>query len=172
MIKIRTLKLSDIDEEYISWFQNNDGHLDYYTGSGRSFKKDDLLEQFEQSLIDKKNIFLLIETLNGKKIGNVRIGPVDIKNETSDLVCMIGDRTFLGKGLATEAIKIASAMAFNDFGIHRLHGGMIESNIPSIKAYTKAGWSIEATMKDYYYIQGKRQDRICVCYINPKPKDI
>ena len=167
MIRLRTLMLDDIDEEYVSWFSNNDGHLDYYTGSGRSFNRDILVEQFETSLIDKKNVFLLIETAEGKKIGNVRIGAIDRKNQTSDLVCIIGDRNFLGKGLATEAIKIASEKAFNDFGVHRLNGGMVASNVGSIKAYTRAGWSIEATMKDYYYVDGIRQDRICVCCIDP-----
>lgn len=45
-IKLRKLKLEDIDDEYASWFDNNDGHLNYFTGSGRSFPKDVILADF------------------------------------------------------------------------------------------------------------------------------
>ena len=74
----------------------------------------------------------------------------------------------MGKGLAQKAIQLASNLAFDKFDIRRLHGGMYQSNIPSIKAYTRAGWFIEATLKGYYLVDGKAEDRICVAYLNPR----
>lgn len=165
-ISLRLLKDNDIDEEYISWFNNSDGHLDFYTGSGRVFDKKTILEDFRRGEDSKKWFYYVIES-NGKKIGNVKIGPIDLRNKTSDLVCFIGDRNFLGKGLATKAIALANEIAFNTYDIRRLQGGMYATNIPSIKAYTRAGWVIEATLKGFYWVDDKAVDRVCVACFNP-----
>jgi RimJ/RimL family protein N-acetyltransferase len=45
---------------------------------------------------------------------------------------------------------------------------MYASNVASIKAYTRAGWIVEATFKGYYWIDGKAEDRVCVACFNPK----
>lgn len=168
-IEIRKLSENDIDNEYCSWFENTDGHLNYYTGSGRKFDKAVLLEDFKRGVEEKKYYYYLIfDKANNHSIGNVKIGPIDWRNKTSDLVVFIGNRKYLGKGLASKAISLANEIAFSEFDLRRLHGGMIDKNIPSIKAYTRAGWSIEATMKGYYFIDGESVDRICVCCLNPK----
>lgn len=166
-INLRLLSDADIDEEYISWFSNSDGHLDFFTGSGRVFDKKTLLEDFYKGQTSNKWFYYIIEADN-KKIGNVKIGPIDLKNKTSDLVCFIGDRNYLGKGLATKAIALANQIAFEKYDIRRLQGGMYSSNTPSIKAYTKAGWTIEATLKGFYWLDGKATDRVCVVCFNPR----
>lgn len=171
MIDIGLKKLSedDIDDEYCSWFENQDGHLNYYTGSGRIFTKEVILSDFKKSLAEQTyHYYLIFDKDNNAKIGNVKIGPIDVKNKTSDLVCFIGNRNYLGKGLASKAIQIANQIAFDEYDIRRLHGGMIEMNVASIKAYTRAGWVVEATLEGYYYIEGKNVNRICVCCLNPK----
>lgn len=167
-ISLRPLSPEDIDAEYTSWYQNNDGHLDFFTGSNRSFTQKILEDDFEKGAATKKWFYFIILADNGDRIGNVKIGPIDLKNKTSDLVCLIGNRNYLGKGLAQKAIQLASNLAFDKFDIRRLHGGMYQSNIPSIKAYTRAGWFIEATLKGYYLVDGKAEDRICVAYLNPR----
>lgn len=167
-ISLRPLEITDIDDEYVRWYQNNDGHLDYFTGSGRSFSKEVLVKDFEEGLASGRWFYHLIQTESGERIGNVKIGPIDKKNLTSDLVCLIGNRAFAGKGLASRAISIANQIAFDSYGIRRLHGGMFESNIASIKAYTRAGWFIEARLRGYYFQNGVSVDRICVACLNPK----
>jgi RimJ/RimL family protein N-acetyltransferase len=163
---LKPLETADIDEEFISWHKNEDGHLDFFTGSQRSFSRDDLLEWIGQSK-ERNTHFYLISGDDGARIGTIKIGPVDLVNKTSDLVCLIGNRDYLGRGLAKEAIGLGNRIAFEDFDIRRLHGGMYETNIPSIKAYTRAGWVIEGRMKGYYWVDGKPMDRICVACFNP-----
>ena len=166
-IFLRPLEITDIDDEYLSWYKNNDGHLDYFTGSGRSFDRETLLKDFEDGLATKRWFYYLIQSQSGEKIGNVKIGPIDFRNKTSDLVCLIGNRSFLGKGLAAKAIEKANEIAFETHDIRRLQSGMYASNIPSIKAYTKAGWVIEATFSGFYWVNGLPEDRVCVACFNP-----
>jgi RimJ/RimL family protein N-acetyltransferase len=80
---------------------------------------------------------------------------------------LIGERDYLGKGLATEAISIANRIAFQDHDIRRLHSGIYASNIGAIKAYTRAGWFVEATFKGFYLLNGEAVDRVCVACLNP-----
>jgi ribosomal-protein-alanine N-acetyltransferase len=163
----KPLELRDIDDDYCEWFKNDDGHLNYFTGSGRVFTKDIIIKDFNDGLNSKKWFYYLALDDDGTKIGNVKIGPIDLKNMTSDLVCLIGNRRYLGKGLAAELIKVANEIAFKLHYVRRLQGGMIESNIPSIKAYTRAGWFIEAEMKGFYLVNNKNQNRVCVACLNP-----
>ena len=45
---------------------------------------------------------------------------------------------------------------------------MYQSNIPSIKGYTRAGWIIEGRLKSQFLVNGKSEDRILVGCYNPK----
>ncbi len=167
-IFLRPLKKDDINDAYCSWYVNNDGHLDYFTGSGRRFDRNVLIEDFNEGIKTQRWFYYLILSESNEPIGNVKIGPIDLRNKTSDLVCLIGNRDFIGKGLATESIKKANEIAFSEHDIRRLHGGMYESNISSIKAYTRAGWVIEGRFEGYYWLYGKPVDRVCVACFNPK----
>ncbi|MBY8965037.1 GNAT family N-acetyltransferase [Algiphilus sp. NNCM1] len=165
-LQLRPLDLNDIDDEFVSWHQNEDGHLDFFTGSRRSFTGDDLHQWISQSTESNTHFFLILGS-DGTRIGTIKIGPIDLVNKTSDLVCLIGNREYLGKGLAKEAIALGNEVAFKELDIRRLHGGMFENNIASIKAYTRAGWVIEGKMKGYYLVNGEPMDRICVACFNP-----
>ena len=168
-LHLRPLTIDDIDDEYCSWYENNDGHLDYFTGSARKFTKDVLIEDYRKGIETNCWYYFLVEDISESiKIGNVKIGPIDKKNQTSDMVCLIGNRSYVGKGLAPIIISKANEIAFEKFDIRRLQGGMYSTNIASIKAYTKARWKIEAIFKGYYLHDGKAIDRVCVCCLNPK----
>ena len=166
-ISLRPMTENDVDAEYVSWFNNSDGHLDFYTGSGRIYDREVILEDLNKGIETKRWFYHIIEC-EGKKIGNVKIGPIDLNNKTSDLVCFIGNRSYLGKGLASKAISIANEIAFKKYDIRRLHGGMYSSNIPSIKAYLRAGWIVEANLVGYYWTEGKSVDRVSVACFNKK----
>jgi ribosomal-protein-alanine N-acetyltransferase len=167
-VNLRALCLEDIDSEYLKWYENSDKYLKFYTGSQREFCLKDVVDDFQAGVESKKWFYFLIETSEGERAGNIKIGPIDNKNLTSDLVCFIGERKFSGHGLASKAIKQATELAFSKYGIRRLHGGMYADHKASIGAYLKAGWLEEAVMKGYYWVDGKPMDRICVSCLNPK----
>ena len=167
-ISLRLVELGDIDDEYCDWYKNSDGHLDFFSGSGKKFTKKVIIEDFKTGMITETWFYYIILSSTGVRIGNIKIGPIDHTNKTSDLVCLIGNRNFLGKGLASRAIKLGNQIAFNDYGIRRLHGGMHAQNVASIKAYTNAGWIIEAELKGYFMVNEVAQNRICVACFNPR----
>ncbi len=168
-IALREAVLEDVDDEYVSWYRNDDHHLDTFTTTGRGSTPEYVIKNFKDNLVSKVVIYwLIIDIASGKKIGNIRIGPIDYHHKTSDLVCLIGDRNFLGKGLAKEAIDLSSKLAFDKYDLRRLYGGMYATNIPSIKAYLGAGWKQEGLLRGFYWVDNAPVDRVLVCRLNPK----
>ena len=104
---------------------------------------------------------------NDQHIGNLKVGPIDNKQKISDLVTVIWNKAYWGKGLASEAIKLGNKLAFEKHNIRKLNGGMYSDNVGSIKAYTRAGWIIEGTLQNHYMHNGKLQDRVIVSCFNP-----
>lgn len=165
---IRKILVSEITERVMDWF--NDAQLmKYYTNSRRQITKESLLDSIEDG--EKKGnqfTFGIYDKDKDVLIGTLKIGPINFVHKTSDLVALIGDRNYLGKGLAPKAIALGNKLAFDYFDIRKLYGGMYESNIPSIKAYLRAGWIIEARLKGQYMVDGKSEDRIEVGCFNPR----
>lgn len=168
-VSLRELSPEDLDDEYFSWYTKEDDLLKTFTGSRRSFDTDSIVEDIKKGADSGAWFYwVIVDNNSGAKIGNVKIGPIDFVNKTSDLVCFIGNRSFLGLGLAKEAISIGTRIAFDKYDIRRLHGGMYENNISSIKAYVAAGWNIEGRLIGYYWVDGKPVDRILVSCLNEK----
>jgi len=142
--------------------------MKFYSNSKNKITKEILINSILQGK-ENGNVFTygIFDIETSKLIGTIKVGPINHAHKISDLVALIGDRDYLGKGLAVEAIKLGNELSFKEFNIRKLFGGMYESNIASIKAYTRAGWIIEGRLKGHYYVDGKNEDRILVGCFNP-----
>lgn len=162
---LRPLEEADITDDYVSWFAD-DVVTEFL--EARALKREDCVWFFEEGLRTQSwFIYAICDPETDRVIGTAKIGPVDRKSMVSDLVVLIGNRDFWGKGLATHAIRQASKIAFEDYGIRKLHGGMYESNIGSIKAYLRGGWVVEAILHGHYVLSGEVMDRVVVSCFNP-----
>ena len=164
---IRELNLNELSEEMIEWFQDS-SLMRFYTNSKNKIS----LNSLKNSIINgKKNndnfTFGIYFQPENKLIGTLKLGPINKVHLNSDLVVLIGDKDFHGKGLAVEAISLGNNIAFNGFGIRKLFGGMYQDNISSIKSYTRAGWIVEGILKGHYFVNDKPQNRVLVGCFNP-----
>lgn len=165
---LKEIEISDISDSFMAWFDDEE-LMKFYTNSKKKITRVSLLASIEQGK-KKGDVFTFgiyfKETL--KLIGTVKLGPINKAHKTSDLVTLIGDREYLGKGLSVEAIRLGNKLAFNQFDLRKLYGGMYVSNIPSIKAYTRADWLIEGRLLGQFLVDGKNEDRLLVACFNPK----
>lgn len=166
-IKLKLLTREDVTDEYISWHTAK--HTKYFSSSNRSFEKAALISQLDQGIISQ-NLYHygIIHIAQNKLIGVIKLGVISKVHMTSDMVVLIGDKDFLGMGLAPEAIRLGNKIAFDTYQIRKLFGGMYKNNIGSVKAYLKANWVIEGVLKKHYLVDGAAQDRILVACFNPK----
>ena len=165
---LRELVHADVNEEYLGWFRNNEV-TSFLEVDGKSLTIKDVTDYIDLgNTSGSYKMFAICLQENGKHIGNMKVGPINKKHGIADLVCVIGDRSYWGKGLATEAIALGNQLAFDQFDIRKLHGQIYADNIGSVKAYCKAGWIIEGVIQGRYWVNGEPMDQILVSCNNPK----
>lgn len=164
---LREISPNDLTDKVMLWFQDEE-LMKFYTNSKKKITKEGLLNSIEEG---KKNgnlfTFGIFHIEDDCLIGTIKLGPINFNHMTSDLVALIGDRNYLGKGFAVDAISLGNRLAFGEYNLRKLFGGMYLSNIPSIKAYTRAGWMVEGRLKGQFLVDGKNEDRLLVACFNP-----
>jgi len=161
------LKPSDVKDEWQEWFDSE--HTQYYTRGGRRIELQELRDSIQKGIDTGETFtFGILDKGNQKIIGTAKLGPIDKVHGLADLAVLIGDKKYLGKGLASQLIKLASDFAFEKHSVRKLHSGILEHNVPSIKAYTKAGWIVEAVLSKHYNNNGTLQDWLIISKFNPR----
>ncbi len=169
---LRPLLKEDINENYLNWFKDPEV-TNFLEVDGNSLTKQKVIDYIEEGKKTKTYyMYAVCLTKNKKHIGNIKVGPIDQKHGLSDLVVVIGDKKYWGKGLATDALKKGMEIAFKEFNIRKLYGGIHSGNIGSVKVYTKAGYFIEATLKNHLVVNGEYLDKIVIACFNPKYKEL
>lgn len=165
---LKEISIEDIAGSVMSWFDDEE-LMKFYTSSKNKITKEKLLSSIEEGKLNG-NLFTygIFTNDTNTLIGTIKLGPIHFVHKTSDLVALIGNKDYLRKGLSIDAIRLGNQLAFEKFDIRKLYGGMYESNIASIKAYTRAGWFIEGRLKGFYMVDGKNEDRILVGCFNQK----
>lgn len=165
-IGFELLTPDDVHEDWSDWFRLE--HARYYTRSGREITVQELRRSIAEGLERNDQFtFGIRHVADDVLIGTVKLGPIDAEHGLSDMSVFIGDVKYLGRGLGVEVVKGASQLAFEHYGVQKLHGGVLERNAPSIKAYTKAGWMIEGVLHKHYVNEGVRQDWFLISCFNP-----
>ncbi|MBS1158798.1 MAG: wfbC [Proteobacteria bacterium] len=96
-------------------------------------------------------------------IGTANLVSIDWQNRTAFHGMLIGDKDLRGTGYALDTLMTLMRYAFEEVGLNRLDGDMIEYNIPSLKFYLeKGGWCREGVKEGWYYRKGRRWDKVIV----------
>ncbi|MDZ4751603.1 MAG: GNAT family protein [Flavobacteriales bacterium] len=165
---LRELVHADITDMYLSWFRNNDV-TSFLEVDGKSLTQQMVCEYIDEGRTSNSYFMYAICLEEDKRhIGNLKVGPINYKHRVADLVCVIGDRSEWGKGLATDAIAQGNQLAFEKYEIRKLHGQIYADNIGSVKAYCKAGWIVEGVIEGRYLTETGSMDQILVSCNNPK----
>lgn len=169
-IHLRELRHSDVTDRYLSWFSDDDVTRFLEV---RDLKYNEVIEYMDYG---RKTgtyfMYAICVNENNLHIGNLKIGPISNRHNLSDMVTVIGDKTYWGKGLATESIKLGVKIAFDIYKIRKLSASMYSDNIGSVKSYIKAGWFEEARLKAHGIIDGKIVDGVYVACFNPNSEGI
>src|SRR5580698_7589380 len=155
---LRPLEEADIDARYVAWFSDPD--VTQFLRS-RNFSADDSKAYLRKGRETHSYfMYAVCLTLSWRHIGNLKIGPINRVYSVADLVTVIGEKAYWGKGLASEAIALGTRVAFDVHGIFKLRGTIVADNIGSIKAYTRGGWSVEERLHGHYLVDGRPIDAV------------
>ncbi len=165
-IYLREVRASDVNDNYYRWM--NDPSVTRFLETRYVPQSKESILSFVRSMDGNRDqIFLAIcAKENGLHIGNIKIGPVNWVHGFADISLLIGEKDFWGRGLATEAISMVTAFAFNTLNLNKVKAGCYSGNKGSEKAFIKAGFTKEGTLKNHWRVKGGFLDEILLglCY--------
>lgn len=165
-IYLRRLTEEDASEDYVRWM--NDPDINQYLESRFYTHTIESTKAFIRSVTNDNNYqFGIFVKETGKHIGNIKIGSINHYHRSADIGFLIGEKSFWGKGIATEAIGLATDFGFNQLKLHKLWGGLYAPNIGSFRAFQKNGYEQEGVKKSQYLSNGVFVDDIMFGKVNP-----
>lgn len=96
-------------------------------------------------------------------IGTANLVDINWKDRNAFHGMMLGDVDIRGKGYGKDTIMTVMRYAFEELGLERLDGSMIEYNEASLAVYVrKCGWKEEGRQRNYYFRKNRYWDKIIV----------
>ncbi len=118
---------------------------------------------FDKMQGDQFNLRLAITTKEDGLVGLSNLLDLDWKNRHAFHGMMLGNPNARGKGVGLDAVMAVMRYAFDELGLERLDGSMIEYNQASISLYCgKCGWKEEGRQRNWYYREGRYWDKLVV----------
>lgn len=123
----------------------------------------------EDTIFNSKDIRLAVCLKEDDNyIGNVYLTNIDMVNRTATSHVLIGEKSYWGKGYASEALKLLLDYAFNERGLHRIAALVLESNTQSIKMHIKLGYKQEGILRESVFKNGQYNNQIVLSILNIK----
>jgi len=152
----KILSSDDITEAYVSWL--NDPKINRYLEIRHKTQSLEDCHDFVKQMEADQSQFLfgIFSQDNEQHIGNIKLGYVDNVHKRAQLSLFIGDSSYWGKGIATEAIDTITQWGFDSLALERIEAGCCEENIASIRAFLNTGYQIEGYFREHGIVDGKR----------------
>ncbi|HVF41155.1 MAG TPA: GNAT family protein [Gemmatimonadaceae bacterium] len=157
---IRLVRVNDCGERYVSWLL--DPEVNRFLETRFAPQTPASVEEFVQRMRASPDNFLfaIVTSANDMHVGNLKIGPVNWTHRNADISYFIGEKDAWNKGVATEAIRVATRVAFDRLGLHRLQAFVYSENRPSAAALERAGYTHEGTLREKVSVGEGRNDQL------------
>ena len=168
-VELSPVQIQDVNDQYLLWL--NDVEVNKFLETRWiSQTLETVVAHIEKVSSSPTEVLLkIVIAAEGMHIGNIKIGPIDVNNKSAELSYFIGDKSFWGKGYATEAINLCVDYCFETLGLHKIQAGCFEKNIGSQKALLKSGFELEGRLRQRILdIDGDRQDHLWFGRINER----
>lgn len=104
--------------------------------------------------------YSICELPTWRLIGFTTFSALDGDNGSVMFHITIGERDAWGRGLGTEATRLMLGHAFERLGLHRVGLQVFSYNLRAIRAYQKAGFTIEGRLRDAIQRDGRYFDEV------------
>jgi [ribosomal protein S5]-alanine N-acetyltransferase len=147
-IFLRPIKITDANEEYVSWLNDSETLIGLATETGTNLSS---LINYVQNAIGNSNCIMLAicDLVSKKHIGNIKLDNFDWIANTCELGILVGNKKFWGKGIGFEACKMTLLFAFNELEIRKILLAVYENNTSAIKLYEKLGFIKEGQLRKH-----------------------
>lgn len=155
-LRLAPLLPEHVGDDYVRWL--NDPDINRYLESRFVHHTLDSTRSFVAAARDDGATAMFGIWLDGRHVGNIKLGPIDRHHGRGEIGILIGERAVWGRGIATRAISAISQFAFTALSLRKLTAGCYSSNKGSLRAFERAGFSIEAVRARHYAVEGGLED--------------
>jgi RimJ/RimL family protein N-acetyltransferase len=159
-VVLRLATLADCTDRYVAWLA--DPEVNRYLETRWTEQSMESIRAFVSGQLASPDsyLFAILERETGRHVGNIKVGPINQRHLYADVGYFIGERTAWGRGLATDAIRVATRVAFTRLGLHRVEAGLYASNGASGRALEKAGYRLEGRLKGHLRLGEGYEDHV------------
>ena len=163
-IQGKNVYLSAIEQEDLNLLQkwSNDPEIQYWLGGWHfPVNKNDTQKWHLNLSANSTNQRFSIFTKDLGLIGTANLVEIDWKNKNAFHGMLLGDKDIRGKGYGVGTVMAIMKYAFEELGLNRLDGSIIEYNKASVRLYIeKCGWKEEGRQRNWYYRKNRYWDKI------------
>jgi RimJ/RimL family protein N-acetyltransferase len=149
--------LEDV-EKYTEWV--NDMETGLYVLYGSNVIDTNKETEILSYLIKHNVIMAIIEKATNKPIGFCGLHDRNEIHRTATFGISIGDKSYWGQGIGTEATMLLLDYAFNMLNLNSVMLEVIDYNKRAIKCYEKCGFSIIGKKRQAIFIAGMFHDTL------------
>ena len=156
-IYLRPLELIDSEGNYPTWFNNP--IISKYNSHGSILYTKDMAHDYITMVhsSDLYQVFAICDLMTNEHIGNISLQNISQKNKNAEFAIIIGEITYMGKGIGKEAGNLIIEYGFSTLKLHRIYCGTSQYNIPMQKLalqlnMKKEGISVDAMIKNEKYV--------------------
>jgi len=105
-----------------------------------------------------ENGYFCICDETGRAIGRIDYEGLHLPECQAELSILIGEKDVWSRGYGSEAIGVLLDFLFNDMNAHRVWLEVFAENTRAQRAYEKAGFVREGTMRENWFAEGRWMD--------------
>lgn len=166
-IALTELRRSDA-QALFSWI--NDPEIVRFNAPYKPVHESGHLAWFDQVTTDACRIIFGIRPLGDERIiGVLQLVNHHLIHRSAELIIRIGEDADRGKGLGSEAVKLAIEYGFRHRNLQRVWLRVFADNLRAIRAYEKAGMEREGRLRRSCYIDGSWRDEVVMAVITENP---
>lgn len=109
--------------------------------------------------------FIICERKDDRPVGSVYFRDIDRQNKKAEYGIFIGEADAAGKGIGSEAARLAVDYARDVLRLHKLMLRVFADNAGAVKSYRNAGFVQEARLRDEFFRDGKYRDMLLMAVI-------
>jgi RimJ/RimL family protein N-acetyltransferase len=151
-----------VDSPYYGWLE--DLSLDQYTERSYYPNSESRMRAYYEKSTQNQSLILLgiFDNESGKHIGNITFQDINWLNRRAFIAYLLGDNSFAGNGIVTEAVLMMMYYGFNRLNFNRIYGGVTALHAASMKVCEKVGLKEEGRMRQHFYRNGEFSDSLVV----------
>ena len=137
-VKLDLFTKDKVNKDYKNWMNDKDITKYLIKSNYITIKQ---LKSFVDSIDNSENYFFrIIDIKSNKHIGNVRVGPLNVKDKSSGFGILIGNKKFHNKGYAKEATDLCVDFLFYFLRFKKIKFDCYIDNTPAMKVYENLGF--------------------------------